>query len=240
MTPPERSAAMRSRRNDLSSRKSAVKISPMRRSEWVMKRAQCWIGSAKRSIAPMKASNDATRLMSSAGRGSPSKANEPRRNRLQSADRYAEGASRWMTENRPMQFPKRDRDFKWNLNTIIQLVTLAVMLIGGVTVWVNTQRDVNDLISWRNGHESYHKERLRELKVGDARTEERFRGIEADVRKLTSQSENMTYRLTVVEQSSANVAQSIKELQAQMSQSSGDIKVIKEILQRIEAAQRGG
>ena len=139
-----------------------------------------------------------------------------------------------------MQFPKRDRDFKWNLNTIIQLVTLAVMLIGGVTVWVNTQRDVNDLISWRNGHESYHKERLRELKVGDARTEERFRGIEADVRKLTSQSENMTYRLTVVEQSSANVAQSIKELQAQMSQSSGDIKVIKEILQRIEAAQRGG
>lgn len=91
---------------------------------------------------------------------------------------------------------------------------------------------------WGDYHENYHKERLGELKAGDARTEERFRGIEVDVRKLTSHSENMTYRLTVVEQSSANVAQSIKELQAQMSQSSGDIKVIKEILQRIEAAQR--
>lgn len=143
-----------------------------------------------------------------------------------------------MTGNRQMQFPKRDRDFKWNLNTVIQLITLSVMLIGGVTVWVNTQRDVDDLISWRIGHENYHKERLAELKAGDARSEERIRGIEADVRKLTSQSENMTYRLTVVEQSSANVTQSIKELQAQMSQSSGDIKVIKEILQRIEAAQQ--
>jgi hypothetical protein len=33
-----------------------------------------------------------------------------------------------------MQLPKRDREFKWNLNTIIQLVTLAAMLIGRVAV----------------------------------------------------------------------------------------------------------
>ncbi|MGF0540581.1 hypothetical protein ACQQ2Q_21510 [Agrobacterium sp. ES01] len=136
-----------------------------------------------------------------------------------------------------MQFPKRDRDFKWNLNTVLQLVTLTITLVGGVTVWVNTRRDIDELQSWKTGHESYHKECLAELKAGDARTEERFRGIEADVRKLTSQSENMAYRMTVVEQSSANVAQSIKELQAQVSQSSGDIRVIKEILQRIEAGR---
>lgn len=49
--------------------------------------------------------------------------------------------------------------------------------------------------------------------------------------------DNLTYRVTVTEQSNANITTAIKELQALMSQQAGDLKVMKEILQRVEGGQ---
>lgn len=49
--------------------------------------------------------------------------------------------------------------------------------------------------------------------------------------------DNLTYRVTVTEQSNANITTAIKELQALMSQQAGDLKVMKEILQRIGGGQ---
>lgn len=132
----------------------------------------------------------------------------------------------------------RARTMEWNLNTVIQLITLVGMIIGGVTIWVDKSRDIEELQAWRAGHDQYHKERLAEVKAGEGRTEERFRSLEADGRKATSMLENLSYRVTVTEQTTTSTATAIKELQNLVSQQAGDIKVVREILQRIEAGQR--
>ena len=74
------------------------------------------------------------------------------------------------------------------------------------------------------------------MKAGEGRAEERFRSIESEVRKI----DQLSYRVTVTEQATTSTATAIKELQSLVSQQAGDIKVVREILQRIEAAQRGG
>jgi hypothetical protein len=140
-----------------------------------------------------------------------------------------------MTEEKTMGIT-RARTMEWNLNTVIQLVTLVGMIIGGVTIWVDKSRDIEELQTWRTGHEQYHKERLAEVKAGEGRAEERFRSIESEVRKI----DQLSYRVTVTEQTTTSTATAIKELQNLVSQQAGDIKVVREILQRIEAGQRNG
>ncbi|QHG70141.1 hypothetical protein [Ensifer adhaerens] len=132
-----------------------------------------------------------------------------------------------------MELPKRAQKLEWNLNTIIQLVTLIGMCAGGVAIWVNKGRDIEELQNWKAGHELLHKERLVEVKAIEARNEERFRSLESEVRKI----DNLSYRLTITEQSSTSTAAAIKDLQSLVSQQSGDLKVIKEILQRVEGGQ---
>lgn len=144
-----------------------------------------------------------------------------------------------MTEEKIMGIT-RARTLEWNLNTVIQLITLVGMCVGGVTIWVDKSRDIEDLQAWRTDHEQLHKERLVEVKAGEARSEERFRSLEADMRKVVSQIENLAYRVTVTEQSTTSTATAIRDLQNLVSQQAGDIKVVREILQRIEAGQRGG
>lgn len=122
-------------------------------------------------------------------------------------------------EDEAMELPKRAQKLEWNLNTIIQLVTLFGMCIGGVTIWVNKGRDIEELQKWRSAME--------------ARSEERFRSIEGEVRKI----DNLAYRVASTEQSTTSTASVIKDLQGLLSQQAGDLKVIKEILQRVEGGQ---
>lgn len=128
--------------------------------------------------------------------------------------------------------------FEFNLNTVIQIVTLVGMVGGGIAIWTNQSRDVEELQAWVRGHESYHKDRLAEVKANEAGVNQRLNGIEADVRKATNMNEQLSYRVTVAEQSTTTTASAIKELQSTLSQQSGDLKVVREILQRIEAAQK--
>lgn len=128
----------------------------------------------------------------------------------------------------------RAPNLEWNLNTLLQLVSLATLLATGIYVWANTTRDVEELQRWRMGHEQYHKERLAEVKSVEGRTEERFRSIESEVRKI----DNLTYRIAEAEQTTVTTLAAIKDLQSLVSAQSGDIKVIREILQRLEAGQR--
>ncbi|MDX3929083.1 MAG: hypothetical protein QHC90_25195 [Shinella sp.] len=144
-----------------------------------------------------------------------------------------------MNEDKSMGI-SRAKTLEWNLNTIIQLVTLVGVCVGGVVIWVDKSRDIEDLQAWRAGHETYHKDRLAEVKANESGVNQRLSGIEADVRKVTNMSEQLAYRVTVAEQSTTTTASAIKELQATLSQQSGDLKVVREILQRIEAAQRTG
>lgn len=134
-----------------------------------------------------------------------------------------------------MTMPK----FQWtiNLNTVLQVITLAGVVGGWIYIWANTERDIDELQAWKVSHELLHKERLADVKAIEARQDERTKGIEADVRKIGAAVDSLTYRVTTNEQATLAVAQSNKETQTAISQLGGDMRVVKEILQRIEAAQ---
>lgn len=127
-----------------------------------------------------------------------------------------------------------------NFNTILQIITLGGMIYGGIHIWVNTGRDIDDLQEWRDKHELVHKERLADVKANEARQDERAKGIEADVRKLFSITDNLTYRVAANEQATSNTSQTVGEVQDTLSQLGGDVRLVMEILQRMEAAQKKG
>ncbi|WP_457661870.1 hypothetical protein [Sinorhizobium medicae] len=132
-----------------------------------------------------------------------------------------------------MELPKRAQKLEWNLNSILNLITLIGMIGGGGWIWANTTRDIDELQSWRTAVEQSQKDGIAEMREREGRAEERFRSLENEVRKI----DNMAYRITVTEQSSTNTASSIKDLQTLLSQQAGDLKVMREILQRIEGGQ---
>ncbi|QIX25054.1 hypothetical protein FOB41_21190 [Agrobacterium pusense] len=142
-----------------------------------------------------------------------------------------------MAENTNMQISRAPK-MEWNLNTIIQIITLIGMVGGGIAIWVDKSRDIEELQGWRTNHEQMHKERLVEVKSIEARADERFKNIEADVRRLNGKTENLDYRLTSSEQAVSGMASTVKEIQSQLSQQSGDLREIKVILQRMEKGQR--
>ena len=137
----------------------------------------------------------------------------------------------------PMRLPTKGK-FEWNLNTVLQLITLCGMVYGGIYIWINTARDIDELQKWRALHEQYHKERLVEVKGIEVRVDERFKNVEGDIRKLSSASENITYRITANEQAVTTTSQTVSKIQDTLAQLGGDIRVVKEILQRIEAGQK--
>ncbi|WP_105436435.1 hypothetical protein [Neorhizobium tomejilense] len=144
-----------------------------------------------------------------------------------------------MTGIDDMQLPRKAAKLEWNLNTIINLMTLVGMLAGGIYIWTNTTRDIEDLKKWRLSHEDYHKERLAETRAREASFNERLRAEEVRGNDVDRKIDNLTYRVTVAEQSAVSITSSIKDLQTGFNKQASDIQVVKEILQRMEAAQQG-
>ncbi|MRG66089.1 hypothetical protein GH789_12460 [Rhizobium pusense] len=144
-----------------------------------------------------------------------------------------------MAENKEMI--SRSPKMEWNLNTIISLFTLASMIVGGVAIWVDKSRDIEDLQKWKEGHEQLHKERLAEVRAIEASYNLRLSNLEAKSAEAERKADNLTYRVTVTEQTTVSISTAIKELQADFNRQSSDIQVMKEILQRLETSiNRGG
>lgn len=129
-----------------------------------------------------------------------------------------------------MNIPPVKREL--NTNTIIQLVTF-VILLGGM-VWTTAQRDADlttlrrDFTEYRVAHDQVHKDRLATVSGIEARTDARLSALEVAIRKL----DNLEYRVTVVEQGSANLGKAVEELKAAVNNQSADLRVIREILTR--------
>lgn len=129
-----------------------------------------------------------------------------------------------------MELPKRAPKLEWNLNTIVQIITLIGMCVGGVAIWVDKSRDIEELQAWRTAIEQDRKEKSAEYRANMAKLEERVKGTEKDIGKI----DNLQYRLTVAEQSTATTATAMKELQDSLNDMNGDIRVMREILQRLD------
>jgi len=114
------------------------------------------------------------------------------------------------------------------------------LVAGWIYIWANTERDIDELQAWKVSHELLHNERLADVKAIEARQDERVKGIEADVRKLFSASDNLAYRVTANEQATSNTSHTVSKIQDTLAQLGGDMRLVMKILQRIEAAQKKG
>lgn len=116
------------------------------------------------------------------------------------------------SEKSEMNIQRPTLRYEFNLNTIVQLVGFAAIIWGFGQGWGNLDS------------------RVKELEEAGAKRDQQIATLQVDTRKY----DNLVYRVTVVEQASAAVTQKIDALQQAVNDQSGDIRVMREILQRIE------
>lgn len=113
-----------------------------------------------------------------------------------------------------MHLPPVKREL--NINTIISLVGFAIML---TSMAVGYGRFTEQMMQTAS-----------ELSAYKSATDLRIAKLETDTRQL----DNLAFRMSAAETSNAAVTRALGDLQSAVSDQSGDIKVIREILVRIE------
>jgi hypothetical protein len=111
----------------------------------------------------------------------------------------------------------------------------TLLAVGGVAVglvmgWATFDFRLEKLETYRTEHEASIRER-REA------NELRFRTVEKATDENEAAGKSNTFRVTALEVAAPRIDANITELQRAINDLSGDTRVIKEILQRIEAAQ---
>lgn len=113
----------------------------------------------------------------------------------------------------------------WELN-FNTLVSIGGAFIIGASVWFGLRGDVQNLLDWRATHETENKERRA---VNDAALARQTAMISALDERLDAQEAfgtRMADRQAANEARSAELAQSLRELQASINQQSRDLSVI--------------
>lgn len=115
-----------------------------------------------------------------------------------------------MANEDDMQAPKLKNEL--NINTIIQIVGFLVLIAGGGAAWATALSAVAE-----NSKD-----------IGEHR-------IEIDKLKLeAAKMDNLAYRITVTEQGQLNQARVAEQQGQQMNSLQSDMRVVREILSRIE------
>lgn len=126
----------------------------------------------------------------------------------------------------------------WNINTTVAVagfaLTLLVSIVGWSTSAATFRASVDEMgrkyDGWIANHEQLHKDRLATVSATEARFDARIGVLETAIRK----QDNIEYRVTVVEQGSANLARSVEELKAALNSVVTDIRVVREIVTRLD------
>lgn len=113
-----------------------------------------------------------------------------------------------------MQIPPVKREL--NINTVISVVGFGIML---ASMAVGYGRFTEQMM-----------QTTAELSAYKAATDLRIAKLETDTRQL----DNLAFRMSAAETSNAAVTRALGDLQSAVANQSGDIKVIREILVRIE------
>jgi len=103
---------------------------------------------------------------------------------------------------------------------------------------VEKSRDIEDLQNWKIAHEQTNRERLAEIKERDGKIDATITGLTADINAQAKKVDNLEYRVAVGEASLSQMAATQKDLQESVSDMKGDIKVIREIVTRLDANTR--
>lgn len=98
---------------------------------------------------------------------------------------------------------------EWNINTFIVLGGFLAMAVGWGMTWGSTANDVTTLLEFK-------------------------RAAEGELRRIDS----LAFRVAASERANETVSRVLEDLKTAVAQQSGDIRVVREILQRIERQGR--
>lgn len=99
-----------------------------------------------------------------------------------------------------------------NINTIISVCGFGVMIAG--LVWTTAQRDAD----------------LSALSLEYARADQRLVALETSTRRV----DNIEYRITAQEQGSQTLGRAVEELKVALANQGADLRVIREIVTRMD------
>ncbi len=105
--------------------------------------------------------------------------------------------------------------WEWNLNTVVILIGF----VGGFVTWGATWNEVQN--------------RAESNSVALDKMDKRLTAVEVEMRTLDTQE----LRLSAVEKQASDAAVSMRSLEGTLNVLGSDIRVVREILQRIESSQ---
>jgi hypothetical protein len=132
-----------------------------------------------------------------------------------------EGAGALIERNKEMPVAAPRWEWKWNPNTILFLIAIA----GGVLSWGYA------VARWEGA--------LKELSSRVVSLETKSATLEADGRARSRTLDNHELRMTTVEKQATDAATGLRNVEATLNALTTEVRVSREILQRIEATQNG-
>ena len=115
-----------------------------------------------------------------------------------------------------MQLPRAKNEV--NVNTVITIIGFLLTIAGGGAAWGTAQANIATLTT------------------GQAELGTRMTTAEG----VTSRLVNLEYRVTVAEQANTNLARAVDELRAAVANQSADIRVVREIVTRMDRQLANG
>lgn len=120
---------------------------------------------------------------------------------------------------------------EFNLNTILVLAQMIGFFGYVGYTYANQNRDIEELQKWRSAYEA-------ETKAFRAKVEEGTQSQRLDIAQYQRKTDNVEYRLTVLETATASQAEEQQKMTERLGEISGDLKVVKELLVRMDAASK--
>lgn len=124
-----------------------------------------------------------------------------------------------------MQMPERAKKMGANINTVVGMLSIVSSIGMGVWVTANKSRDIEELQNWR-------KDYIVQSEANAARFDQRLKTVEDKQAVGEGDVKALTYRMGTNEQNVGTVLASIKDLSSNVNELTGDVKVVREILQR--------
>ena len=132
----------------------------------------------------------------------------------------------------------RPRRIEWNLNTILSGLGLVTMITGGGYLINDQQRDIREIKEWRVELEGDLKDRRGEVERQFGSISAKAGAQDEAIRTAQALANQNAYRIAGLETRGERLDAQLSDLARQLNDQSGDLKVIREILTRLEVAQR--
>ncbi|WP_062222260.1 hypothetical protein [Aureimonas sp. D3] len=125
------------------------------------------------------------------------------------------GVVSWLTQN-------------WNVQTVIAVGAVA---FAAASTFFTTGYKIERLEEFKAAHEAFHDKRANELAELAGRNEQRFAGIDAQLRRL----DELTFRVARADESISSTKEAIGKLEGTVNSLTSDIRVMREILERMDS-----